>query len=309
MSEPPPLDLKSVAASTVPLQLALAFSAALGVVLGGCIIGFGIIVAMLAATAGLAGFALLAALTGVALTRLIVVAAAAILIIPAAAAIAARLKARHLEEFILRECETRAPANGSRMGEVLALAARRAGLETPPRYGVVEGVANAFAISGNRESGLVLLGRPLIEYLSPQETFAILGHEIGHVAMDDTRRTYLAMAHQEFLVRFLLWRRLQRLALTLFGFVGEIALAAYSREREYWADAVGAHVAGKEWMISALVRLHELEAPPTRLEKRYNALMVRPARALFASHPSFSKRIAALEDETYVRRLPRLGQS
>jgi heat shock protein HtpX len=303
-SNPPPLNLSKAVANVWPLQIALLASTAVGVTLGLTIVGFVLILGAFATTAGLAGPVLLVALTGAALAKLIAFGIGAIFIIPVAAVVAARLKLARAEEFILLDARPQPPAEGSRVGELLAYAARQAGLMSVPAYGILENEFNAFAMSSDRAVGMVMMGRPLIDGLSPRETFAVMCHEVGHIAMLDSQRKYLAMGHQQFLVRFLGWRGLKRFALTIFGFIGEFALAAHSREREYWADAVGAYIAGKEQMIGALESLSGTRHRRTHLERDYGPMMIRPMVALFSTHPTFKQRIAALENETYIQRLP-----
>lgn len=303
MAERLPLDLTRLAVSTAPLRLALAISCVVGLA-----IGMAIIIACAFFTTlmlPLGFFPTLAAIlaTSSNMAQLTVVAVAAAIVIPLGAALAAYLRLRGVERFVLDDCGATAADPASRIGEVIAVMSRAAGLPEVPRYGLVENVFNAFAMSSSHSVGLVLLGKPLASSLKPAETLAILGHEIGHIAMRDSERKYLMMAHQEYLFSFLMIAGLKRWARTLFGFVGELALAAHSREREYWADAVGAHVTSPSAMISALQALRERHKP-TKVEKQYAALMFRQVSWLFSTHPSMNKRIEALESRRYLDRLP-----
>jgi heat shock protein HtpX len=84
----------------------------------------------------------------------------------------------------------------------------------------------------------------------------------------------------------------------------ELYILAFSRKREYWADAIGAALTSKEAMIGALKKL--AEAPPlTDAENTHARFMVRGRiSSAFSTHPSFEERIVALQHETYLRQLP-----
>ena len=67
-----------------------------------------------------------------------------------------------------------------------------------------------------------------------------------------------------------------------------------------WADAIGAALTSKEAMIGALRKLDAMPAPSGTAKAHLRFLFHSP----FATHPSTYARIKALEDETYMRRLP-----
>ena len=81
-------------------------------------------------------------------------------------------------------------------------------------------------------------------------------------------------------------------------------ILAFSRNREYWADAIGAALTSKEAMIGALQKLEQ--APRLSGNENAHARFMFRGRA-FSTHPSMPQRIKALEDETYIKRLPRKG--
>jgi heat shock protein HtpX len=302
MLERAPLDVSSLVAQTGWLRLLLAVSTAVGMVIGLTVIFFVAAIGLGFASAGLGAIAALVAF-GVGFTRIVLAAAVAVVVIPFAAAFATHLKMGHLEDYILKDSGAQPADPNSQLGHVIATMSHSAGLPEPPRYGVVSEVFNAFAMSSQRSAGLVLVGETLINKLPAAQLLAIVGHEIGHIAMDDGRRKYLAIAHQEFLFSFLVFSGLKRWARRIFGFIGEAALAAHSREREYWADAVGAYVTNPEAMIEALQSLEHSKSPKP-VEKQYAALMFRPVNRLFSTHPSTAKRIQALQERRYLDRLP-----
>lgn len=300
------LDLRRLGTGTVPLQALLFLSTGIGVAAGLLLLALASTIAVAFVPGGL--FASVGAIvtTAVYVAQLVAAGIAAIILIPLAATLAAYLKLRDTAYFIVEQSGAKVLPDSHRAGSAVAEMARKAGLPGPPRYGVLENEVNAFALSASREEALVLVGRPLGQFLEPAEIRAIIGHELGHLAMEDSKRKLMAIGHQEFLFRFLVHAGLQRGARRVFGVIGELALAAHSREREYWADAVGAYVTTTSDMIRALTKLDAAHQPqPTPLERHYAPLMLRGGRAsLFSSHPSMAQRIRALEDGTYLRRLP-----
>lgn len=175
-----------------------------------------------------------------------------------------------------------------------------------PRVGSVP-VYNAFAMGSHETSATVAMGEPLIETLDENEWAAIVGHELGHIVSGDMRRMMLMRTFQNACVWFMFAQGLKQFARWVISWVAELFILGFSRRREYWADAIGAELAGKEAMIGALRKLETAPAL-TGEEKRNARFMFRgKVNALFSTHPQTSDRIAALEAETYLRRLPRRG--
>jgi heat shock protein HtpX len=169
-----------------------------------------------------------------------------------------------------------------------------------PRLGTIDAF-NAFAMGIDRKDATVALGRPLIDTLTPDETLAVLGHELGHVVSGDMRRMMLMRTFQNATVWFAFAQGLKQFARWVICWAAELAILAFSRKREYWADAIGAALAGKEAMIGALEKIEQGPAL-TADEKTHARFMVRGK--VFSTHPSTADRIKALEEETYLRRLP-----
>ncbi len=189
---------------------------------------------------------------------------------------------------------------------VYALAARL-GLKTRPWVGIMPH-NNAYAIGANADNAMVVVGQPLINTLSTAEVDAIIGHELGHVANNDMRRMGLARSFQNALVWYLGFSdTAQRWGRWILTWLSELYVLRLSRKREYWADAIGAALTGKEHMIAALEKLHN--APELDAFERQNArLMFRgiAGGSLLSTHPTLEQRLAALEKETYLRRIPAL---
>ena len=76
----------------------------------------------------------------------------------------------------------------------------------------------------------------------------------------------------------------------------------FSRQREYRADEAGARLAGKQAMISALLRLQAESEMPDQMPKEMKAFAIAEGKeqgfslaALFQTHPTIEQRVAALQ--------------
>lgn len=187
---------------------------------------------------------------------------------------------------------------------VYALAAKL-GLRTRPWVGTMPH-NNAYAIGSNADNALVVIGQPLLANLTEAEVDAIIGHELGHVANNDMRRMGLARSFQNSLVWYLGFSEtVQRWARWILTWLSELSILRLSRNREYWADAIGAALTSKEEMIAALEKLHN--GPNlSDFERSYARLMFRgiASGSLFSTHPTLEERRAALQRETYLGRIP-----
>lgn len=190
--------------------------------------------------------------------------------------------------------------------------AGKLGLESRPEVGVTE-VMNAFAM-GRRTNSVVVIGKPLIEALTPEELDAVIGHELGHIHSSDMQRMQFAEGFQRMLGNVVMTvttlsigaiaRRKSDVLLgqalgNLFRvtlFVGsELAVKALSRSREFVADEIGARLSSPQAMISALERVHGIPSEVTEVESRYGYLMFKGGWGmLFATHPKLEARVNAL---------------
>jgi heat shock protein HtpX len=81
----------------------------------------------------------------------------------------------------------------------------------------------------------------------------------------------------------------------VFGMLASLVVAWFSRQREFRADAGGAHLAGKRKMIAALQRLAGAYGQ-TSLPKQAQAFGINGhPTSLLATHPPLEARIAALQ--------------
>jgi heat shock protein HtpX len=190
----------------------------------------------------------------------------------------------------------------SQLAQTSATYARSLGI-TAPSIGTVN-VYNAFAMGTDRNDATVALGQPLLERLTERETEAVLGHELGHIVSGDMRRMMLMRTFQNATVWFLMFQGVKQLARWIICWAAELYILNHSRKREYWADAIGAALAGKDAMIGALKKLEQAPAL-SGAEQTHARFMVRGRPAgLLSTHPSFDQRIQALQNETYIRKLP-----
>ena len=72
-------------------------------------------------------------------------------------------------------------------------------------------------------------------------------------------------------------------------------VAWFSRQREFRADAGGAHLAGRRKMIAALERLKGAHGQSTLPEQMAAFGISGGVRKLFSTHPPLEERIAALQ--------------
>ncbi|MDY7218637.1 protease HtpX [Denitrificimonas sp. JX-1] len=181
--------------------------------------------------------------------------------------------------------------------------------------------SNAFATGWNRNSALVAVSQGLLERFSPEETKAVLAHEIGHVANGDmvtlsliqgvvnTFVMFFARIFGDFVDRVVLKNEEGRgigyfvatiAAELVLGILASIIVMWFSRRREFRADEAGADLAGKHAMIGALNRLRAEQGLPSEMPKTLTAFGISGGlkdglAGLLMSHPPLEVRIAALQ--------------
>ena len=172
---------------------------------------------------------------------------------------------------------------------------------------------NAFATGANRNHALVAVSSGLLRQMTADEAEAVLGHEISHVANGDMVTLTLIQGVLNTFVYFfarLVAQMINRgnnnafvylmtvMAFqAIFGVLASIIVMAFSRYREFRADAGGANLAGRQKMIGALQRLQGNQAE-SQLDGQLTAFGIsgKPAFAeLFMTHPPLARRIAALQ--------------
>jgi heat shock protein HtpX len=175
-------------------------------------------------------------------------------------------------------------------------------------------MANAFALGRSRRGTTVCVTERLLDRLTPAEVEAVLAHELAHVVNRDVVLMTIAgffAAVAAVVVKFG-WRfghwvvRVAVLGASAACFaISWVLLRALSRQRELTADHTAALLTGRPAALaSALIKLDEdAAAMPVKDLRALAALrplfaVARPPerwRALTATHPPTSVRVAALE--------------
>ncbi len=219
-------------------------------------------------------------------------------------------------------------------GELVRLVDRlskSAGLGKTPVVGIYPGQeVNAFATGPTKNRALVAVSQGLLQRMDKDEVEGVLAHEVSHIANGDMVTMTLIQgvvnAFVMYIARVAAYGVSQFLrgdnereggglshltyALTVmafevvFGILGSIVVASFSRYREYRADAGGARLAGRHKMIGALRRLQTamergVQEPEQSGSSSLAAFKIagRPSGflALFSTHPPLEARIARLQ--------------
>ncbi len=197
--------------------------------------------------------------------------------------------------------------------------AQKAGIKMP-EVALYEGEPNAFATGAFRNSALVAVSTGLLQNMTRDEVEAVIAHEVSHVANGDmvtltliqgvmnTFVVFLSRVIGYFVDKVVLRNEREGTGIGYFittivldivlGVLAAVVVAAFSRHREYRADAGAAELMGKKQpMINALARLGGLD--PGDLPKSVQAMGIagKPSglMALFSSHPPIEDRIRALQ--------------
>ncbi|MFK2890678.1 protease HtpX [Dyella flagellata] len=183
---------------------------------------------------------------------------------------------------------------------------------------------NAFATGMSRNHALVAVSTGLLQQMDRQQVAAVLGHEIGHVANGDMVTLTLIQGVLNTLV-IVAARIVGRLVDSwlsggreregtgigyfvsvivlqlVFGLFASMIVMAFSRWREFRADAAGAKLAGRGAMVSALQRLQlnhgESSLPKAMAAFGISGPLAQGLQRLFMSHPPLEERIAALQKQ------------
>lgn len=204
--------------------------------------------------------------------------------------------------------------------DTTAQLAAEAGIKMPEVGVFPSQTANAFATGWNRNDALIAVSTGLLQRFSPNEVKAVLAHEIGHVANGDMVTLTLIQGVVNTFVMFfarIIGHTVDRVvfktergygigyfvvtivAEIVLGILASIIVMAFSRWREYRADAAGARLSSSNDMIAALQRLRVEQGQPSELPGELTAFGIRPGQtklgSLFRSHPPLEDRILALQ--------------
>ncbi len=199
--------------------------------------------------------------------------------------------------------------------------AQQAGIDTPEVAIYDAPEPNAFATGARRNAALVAVSTGLMRNMRREEVDAVLGHEVSHVANGDMVTLTLLQGVVNTFVVFL--SRVIGVAVdrTIFkterghgpgyfitvivaqivlGILASMIVMAFSRYREFRADAGGANLAGRANMIAALERLGQ--GAPSELPDQMKGFGISGKigggfARFFMSHPPIEARIAALKSQ------------
>lgn len=203
--------------------------------------------------------------------------------------------------------------------QVVARQAKDAGIGTPD-FAIYEAPEpNAFATGASRNRALVAVSTGLLQAMDRNEVEAVIGHEIAHVANGDMITLTLLQGVLNTFVLVLsrvLGQLIDRVMFRsdrgygpgyfiavvvlqlVLGVLASMIVMAFSRWREYRADAGGAKLAGRMNMIAALERLGRFSSQ-SHLPESVEAFGIRGRvgqglKGLLMSHPPIADRIKAL---------------
>lgn len=198
---------------------------------------------------------------------------------------------------------------------------KAAGLPRTPEVGIYDNPeVNAFATGPTKNRALVAFSTGLLRSMSRDEIEGVAAHEVAHIANGDmvtmtllqgvvnafvmffARAVAFAVSQsvrdeQRHMVHFFVVIVLE----ILLGLLGMMVVAAFSRRREFRADAGSARFVGKPKMVAALQNLqrrmntldYAADTPSLATMKISN----KPSKfwGLFSTHPPLEQRIRALE--------------
>jgi heat shock protein HtpX len=220
------------------------------------------------------------------------------------------------------------PANETErwLVETVRTHAEQAGVKMP-EVGIFDSPqSNAFATGARRDAALVAVSTGLLSNMRRNEVDAVLGHEMSHVANGDMVTLTLIQGVVNTFVFFLsrvignivdgfLSRGNESrsgggigyfvtviVSQIVLGILANMVVMAFSRHREFRADAGGARLAGSANMIAALERLkagQQEDLPQQQLAAfGIKGKVGNGFTRLFLSHPPLEERIAALRSST-----------
>lgn len=212
------------------------------------------------------------------------------------------------------------PQSGGAAGriaqEVYELA-ERANLKAMPQVGIYESPEmNAFATGPSQSKSLVAVSTGLLVQMPPEQVRAVLAHEIAHIKNGDmvtmTLLQGLINSFAIFMARIianiaanavdsrmagLVYMLVSIVCQLVFTFLGSFVTMAFSRHREFRADAGAGELVGRGSMIAAL-RTLQAKFEPLDEPKGFETAKIADRNAFIAlqsSHPPIEKRIEALQ--------------
>jgi heat shock protein HtpX len=183
---------------------------------------------------------------------------------------------------------------------------------------------NAFATGPSKRKSLVAVSSGLLRRMDRSEIEGVLGHEVTHIANGDmvtmtliqgvVNAFVLYLAHvvaaiarnvlgrddegRPNLLGFFASQLVFIAAQIVFGLLGAMITAWFSRHREFRADAGGAALAGRGSMVAALRRLAQAQGVVDDRSPQLATFKISGRSrmmVLLATHPPLEQRIAVLE--------------
>jgi len=198
--------------------------------------------------------------------------------------------------------------------------AKGAKLPAMPEVGIYDSdEVNAFATGPTKARSLVAVSSGLLRLMNKDEADGVLGHEVAHIANGDMVTMTLVQgvvnAFVMFFARIIAWsvsqlvdeekrHWVQFAAVFLFEIVfsilGMFVVAAFSRAREYRADAGGATLVGRANMIAGLKKLKRTleltdDSQPSLATMKISSGKTGGLMAWLSTHPDLDDRIRRLE--------------
>lgn len=213
-----------------------------------------------------------------------------------------------------------------RLYAVMERLAAKANIPVPRLYVVPEAAPNAFATGRNPRHASVAVTQGLLELMNDDELEGVIAHELSHVRNYDILISSVAATLAGAITWIAHWGpwlgggddddrerggMIVGLALMILAPLAAMLLQlALSRQREYAADATGAHMVGNQFgLMSALQKLgaYNNRIPTTSISPSTSTLcIVKPlfgggtVSSLFSTHPPLERRIEALRQMTVV---------
>ncbi len=205
--------------------------------------------------------------------------------------------------------------------QMVSRLSKQAGLPAVPEVGVYQSPEpNAFATGPSESKSLVAFSTGLLNSMSKDQVEAVAGHEISHISSGDmvtmTLLTGIANALVMFLSRiiasiinnamrgdngegglgFFAYFIVVNLLQTFFMLLATIPIAAFSRYREFKADAGSAKLTSSVSMANALKSLARAAEIPTQKDSFAISKISSNRRiSLWSTHPSIEERVARLQ--------------
>lgn len=203
--------------------------------------------------------------------------------------------------------------------EMVSQISKSAGLPTPEVGIWASPEMNAFATGPTKRRALVAFSTGILANMDRQQLAGVAAHEIAHIKNGDMVTMTLLQGVMNAFVMFL--ARAIAFAISqsvkpeqrhwvhflvvivldiLLSILGSLVVMAFSRHREFRADAGSAQLVGRESMIAALKMLARGRMLPQSEAASLATLKISGKRRggfmrLFASHPPLEERIAKLE--------------